>query len=370
MKAKRVWAVLLAATMVIGSTIGVSAATTDETDGTGTTITGSGKVDYVNTTVYSVGLPTDAGMDLTVDPQGLSALADSSSATAADLADAAGKITCNQIVPITNAGSVPVKVTVSMSFTGNATVKSSIDDVNAGTNTNVLLYAVPSAVDTKDADGYQASNTGIVIEGTADSPTAISFILPAAGYVYQKNDSGEPSYVRDTSDVHGTALEFAGLVNKNADWSSYSGTSATNTIGLKAVFTFTHTFSDEADKTDGTPYAMMTLAQSVNTVEVENGPQVSISDDGLITISNLTADQNYTNLAITMDGTALTLSKIGAFDITAWDKTNGGTLTYQFSSAALTTLQAGHDVVATVALSDGTTKSATKHFGTAQTSAD
>jgi hypothetical protein len=364
MKAKRVWAVLLAATMVIGSTVGVSATTFNtESETTGVTVQGTGSVDYVKTTVYNVGLPTTTAITLTVDPQGLSTMADDSSATAADLADAAGKITCTSIVPVTNAGSVPVKVSVTMGITGNATVKDKIEDVDADNVANVLMYAVPSAVDTENEDGYQASNTGIVLGASTQSDTTIGFVLPAADYVFKKDASGASTYERDeTKSVHGTALKFEGLVNKNADWSDYVGANPSNNIGLTAKFTFTHVLADTdvAGDTDGAPFAMI-ADSSLTTVTVENGPQISISDAGLITISNLTADQNYTNLAITMDGTALTATKVGAYNTTGWDKTNGGTVTFQFSSTALTALS-GHEVIATVALSDGTTKSATKTF--------
>jgi hypothetical protein len=272
MKTKKVLAMMLAATMVMGSAISVSAATTDAEDQSGFTVTGTGNVGYVNTTIYNVGLPTTASMTLTVDPQGLSTLAEDSTATAEDLAAAAGKVYCDTVVPITNAGSVPVKVTVEMAVTGGAVVKDSEADVDAAESdgsysTNVLMYAIPSSVDTKDADGYAASSKGIVL-GATGSETDIDFIIPAADYVFSKDSSGTVTYVRDTaSDVHGTALKFAGLVSKNADWSAFVQ-STTKTIGLTAVFKFTHTLgtTDVADATDGAPYAM--VAYNGTTVDV------------------------------------------------------------------------------------------------------
>jgi hypothetical protein len=367
MKAKRVWAVLLAATMVIGSTIGVSAATGDENNtGSETTVTGTGTVDYVDTTIYNVGLPTDAALNLTVDPQGLSILENDKTATADELAEAAGKITSTSVVAVTNAGSVPVKVSVAMSVTGNATVKTNKDDVNveSAEATNVLMYVVPSAVDTPDEAGYQAYDSGYVIKGAQETDaTKIDFVLPAADYVFSKNEDGsEVKFVRDEeSAVHGTALEFGGFVNKYADWSTYTSsgdTSATNTIGLKAVFTFTHTLTEADVATEGAPYAMIENS-SLSTVEVGDGPKVSISDDGLITISGLTPEHNYQVFTLTYDGAAVDLTQAGTVGVSGWTQADGGTITYQLNTAWTSKL-AGHTVVVTVTLTDGTTKIAKK----------
>jgi hypothetical protein len=366
MKAKKILAATMAATMVMGLTVGVSAnSTTDtitntesteetETSTTANVITGTGAVDYVNTKVYKVSLPTSATITLTVDPQGLSALANGKTATADDLADAAGKISCKSIVPITNLGSVPVEVTAALTLTGDATPVTAVADVTADTTTNVLLYALPSAVDTKDAAGYEPSETGIVLTKTDAS---VSFVLPGADYVFSKDASGTTTYVRDTTkDAHGTALAFEGYANKTADWSDYlTGATSQKNIGMTAVFTFTHTVSGTADTADGAPYAMETY--SGTTVAVA-GPKVTIGSDGLITVSGLTKTQNFGSLSLTFGGKTYATDKSnGTWDSTNWTSEAGGTLTYQLTAAWVKAMP-GNTVGAVLTLSDGTKRSA------------
>jgi hypothetical protein len=277
MKMKKVVAMTLAATMVLGSTLSVSAAPTDASDSTGSTVTGTGTVDYVNTTIYNVGLPTTTALALTVDPQGLTALENEKTATKEELASAAGKVTAASVVPITNGGSVPVKVSVEMQLTGNADSVASADAVNDATTkaNNILLYAVPSAVDTKDEAGYSESSTGIVLNGA--SAVTTNFVIPAAGYVFSKDASGTTTYIRDDSDVHGTGLKFEGLVNTEADWSDFLA-GGSKTIGLTAKFTFDHTLadSDVADDTEGAPAFMMAYAgTTVDVAPAEAAPSAA-----------------------------------------------------------------------------------------------
>lgn len=278
MNKKKVLAMLMAAAMVFSTAIAgsvefvsaegsVSGGDASVSSGNATgesTITGEGEVDYVNTTIYKVGLPTTASISLTVDPQGLGGLANGETASAEDLAAGAGKVTCATIPAVVNAGSVDAKVSVKMKLTGQATGVTAIDAVNTGTANNVLLYAVPSAVDTDDAEGYTASSKGIVLSTT---DATIDFILPAAAYVFSKDAGGTVTYVKDAEQAsHGTAIKFEGLVNKNADWSTYAN--GTNSIGMEAVFSFTHTLTgaDVPDDAEGAAYAMK--AYTGTTVDV------------------------------------------------------------------------------------------------------
>jgi hypothetical protein len=256
MKTKKVLALLMAATMVLGSsmTVWASDATDDgvNTEPSGTeTITSIGSAEYVNTNVYQVVLPTSNGLSLTIDPQGLSTIANGGSKTDAELAGAAGKVFTN-VASVANQGAKPVKVTASMKLTASndsdATFVATADDVEADSTTdnNIYAYVVPSGVDTKDASGYLASGKGYYL-GTDE--TKLEFVVPAATYKFTKNDKGETSYDRDTSaDEHGTALKVEGLVNKKADWSDFvkdGEKAATKSVTLTTVFEFNYKLEEE-----------------------------------------------------------------------------------------------------------------------------
>lgn len=282
MKRKSFLALMLAMSMVMGSASTVFAASTgaEVTDGTNSTITGSGDVEYVDTKVYSVTLPTTATLGLTIDPQGLSALENGATASKDDLANAAGLITGTDKAVVTNCSSVPIKVSVKLTGTGDATFKTAANDVEAAptesdTAENVLLYALPSAVDVGNSkDNYVASTTGVLLSTTA---ATVNFVLDAAEYNYSKDDTGKATYtLKDGETGHGTAIAFEGLVNTKADWSDYIKASSPSTIGMTAVFTYTSTLTDadKADTTEGAPYGMMEMSSGTITVEAKNAAPV------------------------------------------------------------------------------------------------
>lgn len=265
MKKRQVLALTLAAAMVMGSSMSVLAAAGDKEDTTGVEMEGTGDISYVDTKVYNVLLPTTNSTTLVVDPQGISQLEEGKVATAEQLAAGAGLITCATTPLVTNLSSVPMKVSVAMSLTGDATAVTTVADVEKDENNNVLLYAVPSAADTKGvANGYAASTTGVVLPAVGtDSANPVSakldFILDAAAYNFSKDASGKVTYVAVDGDTgHGTGLQFGGYVNKKADWADYVKETSPKKIGLRAKFTFTNTIADgeTADATEGAPYAM------------------------------------------------------------------------------------------------------------------
>lgn len=283
MKQKKVLALMLTGAMVLGTSMQAFAYTGNSGDATGTTITGNGEVNAVDTTVYSVTLPTTATTKLVVDPQGIMQMKSGDTATADDLAGAAGKILCESVPMITNLSSVPMKVEVAMQLSGDVTAVNTIDAVEANTTDNVLLYAVPSAVDAKSADAtkYVASTTGIVVpKGT---PASVAFILDAAEYNFEKDaTTGATSYkLAEAGAGHATGLKFAGFANKKADWSDYvapqppvSG-SASKSVSMSAKFTFTNNLAadDVADTAEGAPYAMKHYSGDV--VSLNFGPSVA-----------------------------------------------------------------------------------------------
>jgi len=90
------------------------------------------------------------------------------------------------------------------------------------------------------------------------------------------------------------------------------------------------------------------------------GPKVTISPTGLITVSGLTAEKNYTGLTI-VDADGMTKTQADkniVWNLDNWDKTNGGTFTAQLP-AGWVTYWSGKAVTVTVALSDKTNISET-----------
>lgn len=327
MNKKSFLALIMAMTMILGTSMTAFAATGDATGGgEGNTLTGNGDVEYVDTVIYEIGLPTSTSIDLMVDPQGLANLENGETASADDLADGAGKVTCATIPAIVNNGSVDAKVSVALSLTGDATGVTTVEAVNADTANNVLLYAIPSAVDTPNEDGFVASSKGIVLSSSA---ATIDFILPKAAYVFSKDESGVVTYERDGSVAsHGTAIQFAGLVNKNADWSDYVKESEPSEIGMTAVFTFTHTLGegDVADSAADAPYAMKaytgtTVQLTVPDVEPSMETAVTYSGSGDLEIPYVlgTGDAKVadaiTDIAVEMDNNYYTVNGV-------WDYTN------------------------------------------------
>lgn len=329
MKRKSILALVLAAAMTMGSTLTVLAAeSTADEDDTGTTITGEGTVEYVNTKVISVTLPTTESLKLTIDPQGLSALENGATASKEDLANAAGLITGASKAVVTNCSSVPVKVSVKLKGTGNATFVTAADDVEkapAGENKeqNILLYALPSSVDVENsADKYVASTTGVTISTTE---ATVNFVLDAAQYNYSKNDSGKASYtLKDGETGHGTAISFEGLVNTKADWSDYIKETSPSTIGMTAVFTYTSTLAeaDVADNTEGAPYGMMAMASGTITVEAKDVAPSAPKTVSFDTTNGATFNVNFGS------------GELAATNVTSIQFSTDGTTYKSFSNAA------------------------------------
>lgn len=310
MKKRKLLAVLLTLTMVMGSALTAQAANGDAT-GT-STITGTGDVDYVDTTIYKVVIPTTGALTLNVDPQGLAGLAEGESKTAAELAAYAGKVTGASTPVVLNASSVDMTVSVALTLTGDATGVTSEAAVEADTNNNILLYAVPSSTAVTSADdtagaatGYTAGTTGVVITTSA---ATVEFLLPAAEYEYAKAEgTGALSYARTETPCQGTGISFAGLVNTKADWSDYVKETDPSEIGMTAVFSFAA--AEESDELGETPAAafMMDYAGTVVTLTASTQETddyvMAVGEDGVVSYTFVDAPEG-TLTVCKIDGSA------------------------------------------------------------------
>lgn len=202
--AKRIMAVVTAATMTLGSGITAMAATTAPAD---STITGGGDLDYVDTsTVYEVTLPTAGALDFVIDPQGLTSLKEGESAKLEDLLDSSSIVSKEGAgAYVKNESSVGVKVTAKMNITDTNDTKvtpvDTMEAVTADNTTNICLLAIPSSNSPADISAYEASTQGIVISSTdAATATEFSFVLDKASYSIKKGDDGTLSYAKDDTE--------------------------------------------------------------------------------------------------------------------------------------------------------------------------
>jgi hypothetical protein len=203
------------------------------------TVPGAGTSIYVDTTVYSVVLPTAAALNFTLDPQGLAGLADGATATQTSLAATAGKVIATSTAPtLINRSSVPVNLTAAITATAGAgtgtapTLVQTVSAVDTGTDMNVLLAVVSSTdnVNTPDSTAPFAGTYAVPLV----SATALNLTYRLAGADFQFVRAGSTiTYDRiSTSLGNGTQIQLAGLVNKNANWSTFG------TLAVSAVFTF------------------------------------------------------------------------------------------------------------------------------------
>jgi hypothetical protein len=244
---------LVALIIVITMMLSISTSALASGDPNTVTVTGTGGIVYVDTTRYIVTLPTSAEWDFTLDPQGLVGLEPGQTVPQADLEGAAGRIVAGAAAPtIINRSSVPITLTASITPTAAAgsgvapTLVTTVAAVDTGTNMNVLLTVVSSAINVNDPAPAPFEGTHAVplaVSGTAQSFT---YLLDGADYQYT-NIAGDISFERiPTSNGNGTSLQLAGFVNKDADWSNFGS------LGVTAVFSFSRATAGEISGFDAT----------------------------------------------------------------------------------------------------------------------
>lgn len=340
---KRLLAAFMAGTMIFGSTMMVFAADDDDDvdvtvdPGTNTPgIEGDGVLEaFVDTDVFKVVLPTIGAADLkfVMDPQGLMA-----KAAPDDYKSGAGAVyfvetdtdapnhSKSKAIVLKNKSSfdVDTKIEFSLTVDDAITVVEDADELTDAT--------VPSL--------YLAVNEVGKTEKTAITESIeVTDSLEGIEYVFDVATEAKAGYVQGTiltdkyygyvpeADATPTEIkyELSGACDKTADWTEVSGDTK-----IKLIWTIT---------------------------KHVDGPQVTISPTGLITITGLTADQNYKALSIAGDvKTAPVTPK--STDVTygadAWTKDAGGTLTVQLA-ATYPTYYAGNKVTVTITLTDDST---------------
>lgn len=265
--------VSLMLTGVLFASMSLTAFATDGTAPGSTEVKTEGSVNYVDTTVYEVTLPTSSCFNFIVDPQGIL------SATAPDTytpdlypTGTAGYIVATEGTGayVNNKSSVPIKLTVdayveSDDATGAASSAKLLgmeeyDLINSGIDNSMILtfditnedvfynadgeYKPEDFIDESLITAYTVNPYVIAItqngspEATgAANGTQISFALDKAEYAFN-GDSGNYTYDRITGETgDSVGMRLSGFVNTNADWSAFTGDTAEKII-VKTVFDF------------------------------------------------------------------------------------------------------------------------------------
>lgn len=376
MKKKSMLAIMLVGTMILGSSMTTLASGSVSGDGT---ISGSGDVSDVDTEIHDVVLPTNNALKLLVDPKGLAGVPAGGSAKAEDLEAYKGRITCKQTPTILNKGSVDMKVDVKLTLKTQGKIKNTKAAVEDDSkDDNVCLYAAPSLskVTAKPADDKPFSTEFKAVPGSTggvvitDTPTTISFVLPATEYEYKNVSGNKYTYEKVGTLGDGTALAFGGWVNSKGDWKKYipinDSTPADKKIEVEAVFHFNAddknaTVPETSGKT--TAYGMTTTISANGGVEVDE--IASGSTEVLVgTLSKATPQDVDFKVSLPAGATGIANVTVSAWGDTALDTTlctiSGNTIKLKGTAFAV---NAVGDITLTVNFTgSSTTKTLTLHI--------
>lgn len=362
-RTKKMLALVLATSMVMGSSV-VSFAASNPVNGTTKTGTVSGNgvsEGHVDKKVLNVVLPTvaegDSAFQYTMDPERL--IQATGGAKYEDLifpaeeADTgvyflvgdktfANTSTEYQII---NKSSCDVKLTVEVKTeaTGDGSTDIALNSNGKGTvstnNASAELYLGLKVGSSEE--GVSNSATGTITKVLAGNPDNFTVAVKeengVKNYVYQPKAEITPWKAMNIS-MTGEASKF--------DIDS-------TTTAPKVIVTWKW---DEAVAADGDP--------SNDAVDAAGGPQVSLTSDGVLTMSGLTAEKNYAHSAILeYNGMSYELDTDPNMEwvTSGWSTTDGGTLIFKLSSAWLRALS-GNAATITVPLSDGSSISTSHSF--------
>lgn len=275
---KKIVSLTLAAAMCTCMSASVFAATTTQvsTKTGSSTVTTEGDVNYLDTDIYEVTLPTDGCFNFTVDPQGIL------SATEPELypEDTAGTIVAKSGGAfINNKSSVPIKLTVDAYVTDGGSTGSpaainlmdldKYDVVNSGIDNNMILtlgitgdnITTSAAI---SADTIVPDVIAVTHNGTT-TDAAISFALQEAPYTFEKSGAAIEYKMDSLAAGDSVGMRLGGYVNTGADWKDFStlGGAATNKVVVTTVFSFKKLATDyDSAALDGRAYATLGDAEA------------------------------------------------------------------------------------------------------------
>ena len=198
--------------------------------------------------IYKVLLPTNATLDFTLDPMGLSYLSDNDQGmTLEELKNRpwSGRIDFqNDTLIIINESSFDLLVYLDIAITGDAIAKSSPALVNVpapdssdDTNPNIFI-----GMEIFDVYNASDNNVEVIIKNEHDTGRRPAlFVLKKAEYIVTQEDDGTYSHKMVEGTGSGIKLLFGGVCNPHGDWSDFIASSSYSTpessVGIHAVYT-------------------------------------------------------------------------------------------------------------------------------------
>lgn len=352
MNYKKILAASLAATMVLGNAVVAFAA--DE----GGAATGEGETQYVATSdVFKVVLPTVAEdattFDYLLDPDGLIAKTSGNGG-----GRYTGTFEAGKTVYFKHATAVG----------GNDYTDTSDEIKVVNKSTQAVDLTVTAKVTPVDGITMAAKNNFTNEEGTASTDTELYLALVGTDSaetpnVTEKAITADGTELTASIPADATAYEVTwNATDKQYERTLTTAASAADYTGFK---TYSFKLTGKCNTGEGIDWSgldenapKVDLVWSVKDFTV-NGPQMTLSASGLLSITGLTAEQNWVgDLMLDADGSTSPLDDDLVWDTENYDDETGGDVQVQLGSSWMDWLD-GKSATITLTLSDGNTVTVT-----------
>jgi len=227
----------------------------------------AGEEEEDNPDIYQVTFPTGDELGIVIDPEGLFSISrtgayDSSWAGMIHMKENGGALFINR-------SSFPIMVNVGISIEQDTDGTPShiallAEDtyVDDGVWPQMYLTAVPGAGKIREMSEFEPSDREIPILANGNGElTTFSFLLDASEYVLDE-ETNSYLLVDDEDNYDSASFILDGRVNKNADWSEYTGADKEDLI-IRAVYTiqrqsdYDEQLLYQSDGEKASPYALI-----------------------------------------------------------------------------------------------------------------
>lgn len=358
-KTKKMLALALAASMVMGSSL-VAIADDAATSGTGT-VSGSGTVEgHVEKEVLNVVLPTvdadsSSAFAYTMDPERLiqgteaakyaegTIFPNAASDTGVYFLTAANTYSnTSNIYQVINKSSCDIALSVKVKAkvsTGGKDIKLVADNAITTETDPALYLGLKVGNDTQEISTTEAE----VKKTIAGSPTNFTVAVKTTGEGDSATKSYEYKEKTDASTWKAMNISMTGKVNNK--------TIASDTTAPEVDVTWSWEKAKDSD------------TASTDAVDYKEGPQISVTSSGLITLSNLTAQRNHSSVTLSINGAThdINVNPVD-WNTSNWTQENGGTSIGQLGTEWMRWLTEETDgnITLTLNLTDGTSVSCTQ----------
>ncbi|MCR5100415.1 MAG: hypothetical protein K6B41_03565 [Butyrivibrio sp.] len=365
MNSKRLLAIALSTTMVLGSSLTVfaeDAATTGAQEAVAGTSSLTTQADKIKVT-----LPTSA-IPLLIDTEGYI----NGTWSNDTLTEAGDPCIMSNAFVILNKSNIDVSVTADLKLTANAgdvtstvtpTLVSTADGaVTGGLNDyKMKIYAVPAktaitAIDATEA-AYAASTTGWLLSAESITP---EFAFNKATYTITRTASeteiGGYTYAQgtDPTAITGTGMQIKGTLNPNADWGAFKASYNTAT---PITFTYKYTIAKadgEEEVSEDIPYYVTPETALASVTVAPSQASATVTSGTAVTLATLSGAGKTGITSIVIND-----SIIGATRYTLASTTGVITLDTTFVTNWYSTIADAGSVTGTITYSDSTTETFT-----------